>query len=223
MTTHVYACNGLIKARSLGKNLGMRLRSNLGMRLRSNLGMRLRSNLGMRLGKNLGMRLEYSLHIISYLWYLYSIPYRTLCMQMVDCICVCNSEKLCMLPWEALFWQLLLLWARGVWVIRRWRCLTWREFPSLRCLLLLLKPAVGWERILLYKKVVYKMMSGGRLEAWLIVPCIHNAAVHQKCHASRHPPDFILCRSFTRPSTASGDRRPRNEAIQAVCCLQKAA
>ena len=74
MITHVYACNGLIKARSLGirlgmrlemKILGMRLGKNLGMRLRSNLGMRLRSNLGMRLGKNLGMRLEYSLHIIS--------------------------------------------------------------------------------------------------------------------------------------------------------------
>ena len=37
-------------------------------------------------------------------------------------------------------------------------------------------------------------------------------AVHQKCHASRRPPDVILRRSFTRPSTALGDRRPGNEA-----------
>ena len=39
-------------------------------------------------------------------------------------------------------------------------------------------------------------------------------AVHQKCHASRHPPDIILRTSFTRPSTATalGDRRPGNKA-----------
>ena len=28
-----------------------------------------------------------------------------------------------------------------------------------------------------------------------------STAVHQKCHASKHPPDVILRRSFTRPST----------------------
>ena len=31
-------------------------------------------------------------------------------------------------------------------------------------------------------------------------------------HASRRPPDVILRTSFTRPSTALGDRRPENEA-----------
>ena len=50
-------------------------------------------------------------------------------------------------------------------------------------------------------KLLRRMTSGGRLEAWLIAPCIHNAAVHRKCHASRRPPDIILRRSFTRPST----------------------
>jgi len=35
-------------------------------------------------------------------------------------------------------------------------------------------------------------------EAWLIAPC---TAVHRKCHTSRRPPDIILRRSFTRPST----------------------
>ena len=53
-------------------------------------------------------------------------------------------------------------------------------------------------------KLLRRMMSGGRLEAWLIAPCMHNTAVHRKCHASRRPPDVILRRSFTRPSTALG-------------------
>ena len=48
-------------------------------------------------------------------------------------------------------------------------------------------------------KLLRIMTSGGRLEAWLIVPCVH---VHRKCHTSRHPPDVIIRRSFTRPSTA---------------------
>ena len=61
-------------------------------------------------------------------------------------------------------------------------------------------------------KLVRRMTWGGRLEAWLIVPCMHNTAIHQKCHASRRPPRVILRRSFTRPSTALGDRRPGNEA-----------
>ena len=39
----------------------------------------------------------------------------------------------------------------------------------------------------------------GRLEVWLIVPCI---AVYRKCHASVRPPDVVLHRNFTRPSTA---------------------
>ena len=30
-----------------------------------------------------------------------------------------------------------------------------------------------------------------------------STAVHQKCHASKRPPDVILCRSFTRPSTTA--------------------
>ena len=64
-------------------------------------------------------------------------------------------------------------------------------------------------------KLLRRMTSGGRLEAWLIAPCMHNTAVHRKCHASRRPPDVILRSSFTRPSTALGDRRPGNEAINA--------
>ena len=63
-------------------------------------------------------------------------------------------------------------------------------------------------------KLLHRLTSGGRLEAWLIAPCMHNCtAVHRKCHASRRPPDVILHRSFTRPSTVLGDRRPGNEAI----------
>ena len=50
-------------------------------------------------------------------------------------------------------------------------------------------------------KLLRRMTSGGRLEAWLIAPCMHNTAVHWKCHASKRPPDVILRRSFTRPST----------------------
>jgi len=61
-------------------------------------------------------------------------------------------------------------------------------------------------------KLIRRMTSGGRLEVRLITLCMHNTAVHRKCHASRHPPDVILCTSFTRPSTALGDRRPGNEA-----------
>ena len=62
-------------------------------------------------------------------------------------------------------------------------------------------------------KLVHRMMSGGRLEAWhfqwTAVLCMHGAI----SHASRRPPDVILRTSFTRPSTALGDRRPGNEAI----------
>ena len=32
------------------------------------------------------------------------------------------------------------------------------------------------------------------------MPACTSTAVHQKCHASRCPPDVILRRSFTRPS-----------------------
>ena len=46
-------------------------------------------------------------------------------------------------------------------------------------------------------KLVRRMTSGGHLEAWLIAPCMHNTAVHRKCHASRRPPDVILRTSFT--------------------------
>ena len=55
----------------------------------------------------------------------------------------------------------------------------------------------------------------GLLEAWLIALCMHNTAVHRKCHTSRCPPDVILHTSFTRPSTALGGRRAGNEAINA--------
>ena len=52
-------------------------------------------------------------------------------------------------------------------------------------------------------KLLCRMMSGGCLEAWLIAPCTcTSTAVHRKCHASKHPPDAILHRSFTRSSTA---------------------
>ena len=52
------------------------------------------------------------------------------------------------------------------------------------------------------------MTLGGCLEAWLIAPCMRNIAVH----AFRRLPDVIVHRNFIRPSTALGDRRPRNEA-----------
>ena len=62
-------------------------------------------------------------------------------------------------------------------------------------------------------KLLRRMTSGGRLEAWLTRHTyMPNTAVHRKCHASRRPPDVILRTSFTRPSTALGDRRPGNEA-----------
>ena len=51
-------------------------------------------------------------------------------------------------------------------------------------------------------KLLRRMTSGGRLEAWLMRHACTNTAVHWKCHASRRPPDIILRRSFTRPSTA---------------------
>ena len=48
------------------------------------------------------------------------------------------------------------------------------------------------------------MTSGGHLEAWhfqwTAVLCMHGAI----SHASRRPPDVILRRSFTRPSTVLG-------------------
>ena len=47
-------------------------------------------------------------------------------------------------------------------------------------------------------KLLRRMMSGGRLEAWLITSC---TAVYWKCYTSKRPPD-ILRMSFTRPSTA---------------------
>ena len=59
-------------------------------------------------------------------------------------------------------------------------------------------------------KLLRRMTSGERLEAWLIAPCMHNTAVHQKCHAFRHPPDVILRRSFTSVRC----RRPGNEATR---------
>ena len=67
-------------------------------------------------------------------------------------------------------------------------------------------------------KLLRSLTSGGRLEAWLIAPCIHihNTTVHRKCHASRRPPDVRLRRSFTRPSTALGDRKPGNEAMHSA-------
>ena len=50
-------------------------------------------------------------------------------------------------------------------------------------------------------KLLRRMMSGRRWETWLIAWCVYNTAVHRKCHASQRPPDVILHRSFTRPST----------------------
>ena len=61
-------------------------------------------------------------------------------------------------------------------------------------------------------KLLCRMMSGGRLEAWhfwwTAMLCMHGAI----SHTSRCPPDIILRRSLTRPSTALGDRRPGNDA-----------
>jgi len=50
-------------------------------------------------------------------------------------------------------------------------------------------------------KLLHTMTSGGRLEAWLMRRAYTSTTVHRKCHASRRPPDVILPRSFTRPST----------------------
>ena len=55
-------------------------------------------------------------------------------------------------------------------------------------------------------KLLRRMTSGGRLEAWLTLRACNSehatrAAVHRKYHASKRPPDVILHRSFTRPST----------------------
>ena len=51
-------------------------------------------------------------------------------------------------------------------------------------------------------KLLRIMTSGGRLEAWhfrwTAALCMHGAI----SHAFRHPPDVIIRRSFTRPSTA---------------------
>ena len=51
-------------------------------------------------------------------------------------------------------------------------------------------------------KLLHRMTSGGRLEVWLTCRACTSTTVHQKCHASKRPPDVILRRSFTRPSTA---------------------
>ena len=47
-------------------------------------------------------------------------------------------------------------------------------------------------------KLLRRMTTGGRLEAWLITSC---TTVYWKCYTSERPPD-ILHMSFTRPSTA---------------------
>ena len=66
-------------------------------------------------------------------------------------------------------------------------------------------------------KLLRRMMSGGYLEAWINAPCMDNTAVHRKYHASRHPPDVILHRSFTRPSTALGVEGLGTRLIVACC------
>ena len=50
--------------------------------------------------------------------------------------------------------------------------------------------------------------------------CI-STAVYWKCHASKCLPDVILCRSFTRPSTALGDWRPGNESNTLYHCTDE--
>ena len=61
-------------------------------------------------------------------------------------------------------------------------------------------------------KLLCRMTSGGRLEAWhfrwTAVLCMHGTINH----TSRRPPDVSLRTSFIRPSTALGDRRPGNKA-----------
>ena len=64
------------------------------------------------------------------------------------------------------------------------------------------KPSITANAVEGLVKLLRRMTSGGRLEAWhfrwTAVLCMHGAI----SHASRRPPDVILCRSFTRPSTA---------------------
>ena len=50
-------------------------------------------------------------------------------------------------------------------------------------------------------KLLRRLTSGGRWEAWLTRRAYTSTAVYQKCHASQRPPDVSLRRSFTRPST----------------------
>ena len=67
---------------------------------------------------------------------------------------------------------------------------------------LVLRPSITTNVVEGLVKLLQRMTSGGCLEAWLIAPCTcTSTAVHRKCHASKHPPDIILRRSFTRPST----------------------
>ena len=72
-------------------------------------------------------------------------------------------------------------------------------------------------------KLLRRMTSGGCLEAWhfrwTAVLCMHDVI----SHASRRPPDVILRMSFTRPSTALGDRRPGNEVRNCTDCTPLAS
>ena len=50
-----------------------------------------------------------------------------------------------------------------------------------------------------------RRMTSSQVDVWrrgLSHRACISTAVYQKCHASRRPPDIILCRSFTSPSTA---------------------
>ena len=50
---------------------------------------------------------------------------------------------------------------------------------------------------------MYKLFINGRAPTYFVHTLL-----------SRRPPDIILCRSFTRPSTVLGDKRPGNEASE---------
>ena len=63
------------------------------------------------------------------------------------------------------------------------------------------RPSITANAVEVLVKLLRRMTSGGHLEAWLTCHACTSTAVHWKCHASRRPPDIILRRSVTRPST----------------------
>ena len=64
---------------------------------------------------------------------------------------------------------------------------------------LLPRPSITANAVESLVKLLRRMMSGERLEAWLTRHACTSTAVHQMCHASQCSADVILHRGFTRP------------------------